>query len=135
MTRLFGFLAISVCAVCFLLGPSPASFASLEEGNVKGRIEGVDGKFLRDYETLDYKGEKDWKTWGVGRRSLGWIKVQGESGELKDLFLLIVNNRTRVLKPDGTEGCFSDFKTGQTVQASYRMGWDALHADEVKILK
>jgi len=139
MTRRFGFLAVFFSVACLLTLAAPASVSApeqgLEEGDVKGKIEGVDGKFLRDYETLNYKGEKEWQKWGKGLKSMGWIKVQGESGELKDLYLLIINNRTRIVNKDGSQGQFTDFKAGQTIQASYRMAWDALHALEVKILK
>ena len=136
MTRRVRFRSVFVTTTCLLsLWVAPASFATLEEGEVRGKIEGVDGKFLRDYETLDYKGEDEWKKWGKGLNSLGWIKVQGESGELKDLFLLVISTRTRIVKQDGSQGQFSDFKNGQTVQASYRMGWDALHAREVRIVE
>jgi hypothetical protein len=136
MTRCVRFRSVFVTTACLLsLWVAPASFATLEEGEVRGKIEGVDGNFLRDYETLDYKGEDEWQKWGKGLHSLGWIKVQGESGELKDLFLLIVNTRTKIVKQDGSQGQFSDFKNGQTVQASYRMGWDALHAREVRIVE
>jgi len=134
MRKLAGFVAI-----CFLVGGLvpvvvPAPCAALEKGDVTGKVEGVDGKFVRDYQTLNYKGEKKWQEWGEGLKSLGWIKVQGESGELKDLFLLVIDTRTRIVKADGSEGAFPDFAAGQRVQASYEMGWDALHAGEVKIL-
>jgi len=135
MTKFPGFVTICVSVLCLLQWTAPAPCLALEEGDVKGRIEGVDAKFLRDYDTLNYKGEKEWKKWGEGLRSLGWIKVQGESGELKDLFLLVIDTKTRILQRDGSDGQFSDFKSGQIVQASYRMGWDALHALDVKILE
>jgi hypothetical protein len=124
------------CLLCVVLAVVfSAPCAALEEGDVSGKIEGVDGKFLRDYNTLNYKGEKDWQQWGEGLRSLGWIKVQGASGELKDLFLLVIDTRTKISKQDGTEGQFSDFNVGNKIHALYRMGWDALHAQEVKILE
>ncbi len=134
MRQLSGFVVICLLTVCILPAVFPAVCAALESGDVTGKIEGVDGKFLRDYETLDYKGEKKWKKWGEGLTSLGWIKVQGDSGELKDLFLLVIDTKTQILKADGTAGQFSDFKSGDKVKASYKMGWDALHAQEVNIL-
>jgi len=135
MKKLSGSVLICLLVACLLPAAVPSPCAALEEGDVTGKVEGVDGKFLRDYATLNYKGEKKWEKWGEGLKSLGWIKVQGDSGELKDLFLLIIDTRTRILKQDGSEGTFSDFKAGQKVQSSYRMGWDALHAREVKILE
>ena len=130
MKQLSGFLAI-VWIFLFLF---PSTLSALEEGEVTGTIEGVDAKFLRDYATLNYKGETKWADWGKDLKSLGWIKVQGDSGELKDLFLLVIDTRTKIVKQDGGAGEFADFKKGEKVQASYRMGWDALHALEVRIL-
>jgi hypothetical protein len=135
MKKFSGFVMIGLLVACLVPAAVPSPCAALEEGEVTGKVEGVDGKFLRDYETLNYKGEKKWKEWGNGLKSLGWIKVQGDSGELKDLFLLVIDTRTRIVKPDGSQGAFSDFKAGQKAHASYRMGWDALHAQEVKILE
>jgi len=113
----------------------PVSTDALEEGVVDGTIERINEQFLRDYNTLDYKGKNKWKKWGEGLKALGWIVVQGDSGELKDHLLLVIDTRTKIKKEDGTEGQFSDFSAGGKVQASYRMGWDALHVNDIKILK
>jgi len=134
MRRLPGVAVIVLLTVTLLAAVFPAPGQALESGEVTGKIEGVDPKFLRDYDTLNYKGETSWKEWGTGLKSLGWIKVQGDSGEIKDLFLLVIDTRTRILKADGAAGEFSDFKPGGRVKASYEMGWDALHAKEVQIL-
>jgi len=70
----------------------------------------------------------------VGLKALGWIVVQGDSGELKDYLLLVIDSRSSITKGDGSQGQFSDFQVGQRVKASYRMGWDALHVLTVSIL-
>ena len=110
----------------------PAS--ALEKGDVTGAIERKNDKFLRDYETLDYKGEKDWAEWGKGLKSQGWIVVQGDSGELKDYLLLVIDTKTEIEKKDGGSGAFSDLEPGERIKASYRMGWDALHAQKIVII-
>ena len=107
---------------------------ALEKGDITGAIERTNDKFLRDYETLDYKGEKEWAEWGTGLKSLGWIVVQGDSGELKDYLLLVIDTKTEIAKNDGGKGSFADLKPGARLKASYRMGWDALHAQKVEIL-
>lgn len=123
-------LMLSLAFLIFL----PTGTAALEEGEVSGKIERLNEKFLRDYDTLNYKGEKKWQAWGKGLKSLGWIVVQGDSGELKDYLLLVIDTRTKIEKADGSPALFSDFKVGEGVSADYRMGWDALHAKNVKIL-
>ena len=127
-----GLCLLLACVFCLTI---PVSTSALEEGDVEGAIERINDKFLRDYNTLDYKGKKKWKTWGEGLNALGWIVVQGDSGELKDHLLLVIDTRTLIKKEDGTNGQFSDFTVGGRIQASYRMGWDALHVKEIKILK
>jgi len=112
----------------------PAVLSALEEGAITGKIERVNDKFERDYNTLDYKGQKEWQEWGKDLKSLGWVVLQGDSGELKDYLLLVIDSRTKIEKEDGTQGTFPDFAIGARIQASYKMGWDALHALDVKIL-
>jgi hypothetical protein len=109
------------------------SFA-LEEGEITGTIERTNGRFLRDYESLDYGTKKEWKEWGQGLRSLGWIVVQGDSGELKDYVLLVIDTRTAIESKGSGKGEFNDFGPGDRIRAKYRMGWDALHALHVKKL-
>jgi len=105
-----------------------------EEGTVTGEIERMDEKFLRDYEKMNYKGAAEWEQWGKGLKSLGWVVVKGGSDELKDYFLVVINTRTDIQKSDGSTGTFQDLKTGDRVEVSYRMGWDALHGLKVGIL-
>ena len=112
-----------------------ATSGALESGSVTGKIERLNDKFSRDYKTMDYKGQKEWAEWGKDLNSLGWVVVQGDSGDLKDYLLLIIDNRTKIEKEDGGQGLFSDLKAGSRITASYKMGWDALHALDVKILK
>ena len=107
---------------------------ALEEGELTGRIERANSRFLRDYEKLDYKGQRKWEDWGRGRRSVGWIVLQGDSGELKDYLLLVIDTQTRIEMEDDGEGQFSDLGPGSRIRARYRMGWDALHALHVKRL-
>ena len=123
-------LILSLAFLIFL----PTGTAALEEGEVTGKIERMNEKFLREYDTLNYKGEKKWQGWGKGLKSLGWIVVQGDSGELKDYLLLVIDTRTKIEKADDSPAQFSDFNVGDRVTADYRMGWDALHAKNVKIL-
>jgi hypothetical protein len=111
----------------------PARSETLEEGVVTGKVERLNDKFERDYNSLDYKAQKEWQAWGKDLKSSGWVVVQGESGELKDYLLLVIDTRTKISKEDGTPGVFSDLKVGSRVTASYKMGWDALHAADVKI--
>lgn len=134
MRRIYNIAGVSFLISLALLVFLSAGVAALEEGEVTGKIERMNEKFLRDYDTLNYKGEKKWKEWGGGLKSLGWIVVQGDSGELKDYLLLVIDTRTTVQKADGSPAQFSDFKVGDRVAASYRMGWDALHAKNVKIV-
>ena len=113
---------------------SPSLAANPEGGEVTGSIKGVDAKFVKNYSDLNYKGQTKWKEWGQGLRSLGWVTIQGDSGDLKDLILLVIDTRTKILLSDGGVGKFADFATGEKVKASYSMGWDARHANEVTIL-
>ena len=116
-----------------LLGPAAAG-SSLEEGSITGKIEKVNDSFLRDYEKLAYKGQEDWKEWGKGLKSLGWIVVRGESGDIKDYLLLVIDTRTE-MERKGSEKCqVMDLGPGTRIEAKYRMGWDALHAVYVKKL-
>ncbi len=110
------------------------SAEALEEGTITGKIERMDDKFLRDYENLDYKGAGKWEKWGKNLKSLGWIVVQGDSGKLKDYLLVVIDTKTNIQKNDGNDGTFLELKPNNRVVVSYRMGWDALHALEVKEL-
>jgi hypothetical protein len=122
--------------VCFtLLLGSLAAAQALEEGEVTGRIERTNETFLRDYEELDYKGKTDWEAWGRGLASLGWIVVQGDSGETGEVLLLVIDTRTAIGGAGQKKGRFADLRPGDRVWAKYRMGWDALHALEVKKLQ
>ena len=111
----------------------PIFLFAAEEGEIKGKIERVNDKFNRDYTILDYKGDKKWQSWGKDIKSLGWIVVQGDSGELKDYLLLVIDTKTEIKKADGSVGKFEELKVGTRIASSYRMGWDALHADNVKL--
>jgi len=105
---------------------------SVDQGEIKGKIERTNDTFNRDYNTLDYKGDKKWQSWAKDLKSLGWIVVQGDSGELKDYLLLVIDTKTQIKKADESPGRFDDLKVGSRISASYRMGYDALHADAVK---
>lgn len=111
----------------------PLTLNALEEGEVRGRIERTNEKFNRNYDSLDYKGDKKWQSWGKSLKSQGWIVVQGDSGELKDYLLLVIDTRTEIKKNDGSPGKFEDLKAKSRVVSSYRMGYDALHADKVTL--
>jgi len=115
----------------FLMTLPLFSSDKLEEGTVAGKIQRVDGKFLRDYETMNYKGATEWEQWGKGLKSLGWIVVKGGSNELKDHFLVVINTQTDIQNTDGSKATFQDLKPGDRVKVSYRMGWDALHGIKV----
>ena len=116
-----------------LVGPAVAG-PPLEEGEITGTIEKANEAFLRDYEELDYKSQKQWEDWGKGLKSLGWVVVQGDSGEPKDLLLLVIDTRTE-MEGKGAGKCqVVDLGVGTRIEAKYRMGWDALHAIYVKKL-
>lgn len=121
-------------AVLTGLWGSTLSAAALEEGEVTGTIERTNEKFLRDYESLDYGSKREWKEWGRGLRSVGWIVVRGESAELKDYFLLVVDTRTAIDKKGSDRGGFQDLVPGLRIRAKYKMGWDALHALHIETL-
>jgi hypothetical protein len=112
----------------------PATVYALEEGEVSGTIERVNDTFLRDYQELDYKGEKNWEAWARGLVSLGWVVVRRDSGKEHDLVLLVVDTRTSIAGTGSEKGRFGDLRPGDRIRAKYRMGWDALHALEVKKL-
>ena len=95
---------------------TPMPVWGLEEGEITGQIERTNDNFPRDYGSLDYKGEKKWAKWGKDLKALGWIVVQGDSGELKDYLLLVVDTRTKITKGGGP-GQFADLKPGVRVQA------------------
>jgi len=116
-----------------LLG-SLAPVHALEQGEVTGTIERTNDKFLRDYQKLDYKGQKNWEAWAKGLVSLGWIVVREDSGETTNPMLLVIDTRTAIAGADSEKGRFGDLRPGDRVRAKYRMGWDALHALEVKRL-
>ena len=120
-----------VCAV--LVGPAVAG-SPLEEGEITGKIEKANDAFLRDYEKLDYKSKKEWEDWGKGLKSLGWVVVRGDSGEPKDLLLLVIDTRTQIEINDSGKSPLADFGQGVRIEVKYRMGWDALHATHVKKL-
>jgi hypothetical protein len=115
--------------VVFLVLPAHA----LEEGEIKGKIERAYDKFTRDYDTLDYKGDTTWQAWGKGLKSLGWIVVQGDSGQLKDYLLLVIDSKTELTRSDGTKATFGDLAVGKRISAAYSMGYDALHASKVRV--
>ncbi len=122
------FLRASFPVVLALLFGSFVTASALEEGEVTGRIEKANGNFLRDYGKLEYKGQGAWEAWGRGRKSLGWIVVRGDSGEMKDYVLLVIDTRTAIAGAGSAKGRFSDLGPGCRIRARYRMGWDALHA-------
>lgn len=124
----------SLLIICGALFGTMATASALEEGDVMGKIERTNDKFLRDYEKLDYGENKEWEEWGRGLRSLGWIVVRGDSGELKDYLLLVIDTRTEMANKDSMEGQLLGLGPGDRIRAKYRMGWDALHALHVKKL-
>ena len=124
----------SLLVLFALLLGSLAPAHALEQGEVTGTIERTNDRFLRDYQELDYKGQKKWETWGSGLVSLGWIVVREDSGETTNPMLLVIDTRTVIAGAGSEKGKFGDFRPGDRVRAKYRMGWDALHALEVKRL-
>jgi hypothetical protein len=122
---------LMVCAV--LVGPAVAG-SPLEEGEITGKIEKANEAFLRDYEKLDYGSRKEWEDWGKGLKSLGWVVVRGDSGEPKDLLLLVIDTRTKIEGSDSEKCEVMGLGEGTRIEAKYRMGWDALHAVYVKKL-
>lgn len=120
--------------VCGALFGWTMTASALEEGEITGQIEKGNKSFSRDYEKLDYKGQEKWEQWGKGLKSLGWIVVRGESGDLKDYLLLVIDTRTEIEGNDSEKGQFGDLDPGTRIKASYRLGWDALHAVYVKKL-
>ena len=122
---------LMVCAA--LVGPAVAE-SPLEEGEIMGTIERANEAFLRDYEKLDYKSNKEWEDWGKWLKSLGWVVVRGDSGEPKDLLLLVIDTRTQIEINDSGKSPLADFGQGVRIEVKYRMGWDALHAIYVKKL-
>ncbi len=125
--------ALSLCVGCGLAFSYFALAYALESGEIKGKIERVYDKFNRDYNTLDYKGDTTWRAWGKDLKALGWIVVQGDSGELKDYLLLVIDTKTELLNSDQSKATFADLSAGKRVWASYAMGYDALHASKVVI--
>jgi hypothetical protein len=117
------------------LFPFPPALSALEEGVVTGKVQKSDSRFARDYDAMDYKGQLNWQEWGKGLKSIGWVVVQGASGQLKDYLLLVVDTRTKILSKEGAPGAFEDLVSGAKVTVEYRMGWDALHALNVRILE
>ena len=116
-----------ILLVLFMAIPGFSS-DKLEEGTVTGKIERVDGKFLRDYEKMDYKGQTDWEQWGKGLNALGWIVVQGDSGRPKDYLLLVIDTRSILKDQAGSTKKITDLAPGNRISAEYKMGWDGLHA-------
>jgi hypothetical protein len=117
-----------------LLIGQPATVNALEEGEVTGKILRSNDQFVRDYQRLDYKGKKDWEAWGRGLVSLGWVVVQSDSGETTNPVLIVIDTRTAIAGTGSGEVRFGDLLPGDRIRARYRMGWDALHALEVKKL-
>ena len=131
-TQLWKVTSILLAGVFLLALPAIAS--KLKEGEITGKIERISDEFVRDYNTLDYKGKEEWKKWGEGLKASGWIIVNGESGDFKNPLLLVVDTRTRIESQNGSPASFTDLKPGGRVKVLYRMGWDALHSREVKLL-
>jgi hypothetical protein len=122
---------LMVCPV--LVGPAAAG-SPLEAGEITGTIERANDTFLRDYEKLDYGSRKEWEDWGKGLKSLAWVVVRGDSGEPKDLLLLVIDTRTKMESSDSEKCEVMALGEGTRIEAKYRMGWDALHAVHVKKL-
>jgi hypothetical protein len=116
-----------------LVGPAVAE-SPLEQGEITGTIERANEAFLRDYEKLDYGSKKEWEDWGKGLKSLGWVVVRGDSGDPKDLLLLVIDTRTKMESNDSEKCEVMGLGAGTRIEAKYRMGWDALHAVYVKKL-
>ena len=53
---------------------------------------------------------------------------------MKDYLLLVIDSRTLMAGADTGKGPFAHLHPGSRIWARYRMGWDALHALEVKEL-
>ncbi len=60
--------------------------------------------------------------------------MRGDSGEPKDLLLLVIDTRTEIEINDSEKCQVMDLAVGARIEAKYRMGWDALHAVYVKKL-
>jgi len=126
-------VALFLFVFTVLVGPTGAG-SPREEGVITGKIEKMNDAYLKDYEKMDYGPKKEWADWGKGLKSVGWILVQGDSGEPEDLLLLVIDTRTGT-ESGGSEGCrVVDLAPGTGIEAKYRMGWDALHAVYVKKL-
>lgn len=134
MMKAWVFRGASFLIAFGMLAGTFAAASELEEDEVTGKIERTNEEFLRDYEKLDYKGSKDWQEWGKGLKSLGWVVVRGDSGELKDYLLLVIDTRTQSENKDTGEGRILGLGPGDRIWARYRMGWDALHALEIRKL-
>ena len=119
--------------VAVLVGPAIAGFP-LAQGKITGTIEKANEAFLRDYERLDYQGQKKWEHWGKGLKALGWIVVRGNSGGSKGLLLFVIDTRTEMKSNDSEKSPFAGLQPGTRIEAKYRMGWDAFHAVYVKKL-
>jgi hypothetical protein len=65
---------------------------------------------------------------------MGWVVVQGDSGDRKDLLLLVIDTRTEVKYSAEKMVPGKGLRPGNRVRVRYRMGWDALHALEVERL-
>ena len=126
-------VALSFFVFTALVGPAAAG-SPPEEGVITGEIEKVNDAYLKDYEKMDYGSRKEWADWGKGLKSVGWILVQGDSGEAKDLLLLVIDTRTEIESNDSEKCRVMDLGAGTRIKAKYRMGWDALHAVYVKKL-
>lgn len=128
-----GRLAGASAFIVLLIAPPLLVFA-FEAGEVTGRIERTNEGFVRDYEETDYEGKESWEAWGRGRKALGWIVIRGDSGKSGIPVLLMLDTRTSMGGGKLTEGRFPPLRPGDRVWARYRMGWDALHALEVRKL-
>jgi hypothetical protein len=101
-------------------GPS-----KIDPGTVKGEIDRID---------------PDYRKFGAQ----GWIIVKWDVEDPKDIDrrLLVVGGGSKEgsgidcpITRNGQSLTFQDLKTGQVVEADFKMGYDALHCTAVRVLK
>lgn len=100
--------------LCLILGPA-AGAADLEK---RGEVTGSINRINSDYHNAG---------------ASGFLVV--DSGDRPERLVLVVDGETSIRSADGEARRFEAFEEGNRIRARYEMGYDALHAKEIMILK
>jgi len=100
--------------LCLAFGPAAGAADADKRGEITGSINRVNA----DYHNAG---------------ASGFLVV--DSDDHTERLVLVVDGETDLRSADGEASRFEAFKAGSRIRARYEMGYDALHAKEIMILK